>query len=191
MKKVFEPETAKKCDKNAPRLLIIDGHNAHTMVDFLEYADKHNIIVLCLPPHTTHHLQPCDVSVFSPLSKAWKRLVDESFELGIAVTQYNLIEIYARARLSAFKDTTIHEAFCKTGIWPPNPDVLPAEAYGPSRATTTQLNLPGFPDPLFPNPSPPTATTPTSNNASTDIPSLQDTEADWPIQNGDAVANCE
>jgi hypothetical protein len=148
MKKVFEPQTRERGTASAPRLLILDGHNSHTTSDFLDYAAEHNIIVVCLPPHTTHRLQPCDVAVFSPLSTAWKNAVDESWAMGIPVDRYNLLQTYGKARLIAFKDTTIKQSFLLTGIWPPNPDVIPVEAYGPSRATSTQLNLPGIPDQL-------------------------------------------
>jgi DDE superfamily endonuclease len=141
---VFEPQSRKTSNPNVPRLLIIDGHNSHTTVKFLEYAHEHNIIVLCLPPHTTHYLQPCDVGVFGPLSRSWKAEVERSFNKGIPITRYNLIETYAKARLSSFKHTTIESAFRKTGIWPPNPAAIPAEAYGPSQANSTRAILPGL-----------------------------------------------
>jgi hypothetical protein len=156
MEKLFEPETRKTCNPDRPRLLIIDGHNSHTTLRFLEYAESHNIIVLCLPPHTTHRLQPCDVGVFGPLSKAWKKEVENCYLQWITVSRYNLVEVYARARIASFKCDTIQAAFRKSGIWPPNPDAIPAEAYGPSRATSTRVLLPGI-TPLpqtLPNPCP-------------------------------------
>ncbi|KIM29371.1 hypothetical protein M408DRAFT_68262, partial [Serendipita vermifera MAFF 305830] len=96
MQKVFVPETKKKCKNSLPRLLIVDGHNSHTHYKFLEYANRCNVIVLCLPPHTTHRLQPCDVGVFGPLSKAWKKEVQKCFAEGRPVDKYNLISVYSR-----------------------------------------------------------------------------------------------
>jgi DDE superfamily endonuclease len=146
MKKVFEPQTRALCNATAPRLLILDGHNSHTTADFLDYAYEHNIIVICLPPHTTHHLQPCDVAVFSPLASEWKKAVDQSFAEGEPVDRYNLLKTYAKARKIAFKSSTIQEAFRLTGIWPLDINAIPVEAYGPSMATSTQLSVPGVPD---------------------------------------------
>lgn len=143
MKKAFVPETLLKCQNDLPRLLIIDGHNSHTHYGFLDYANQNNVIVLCLPPHTTHKLQPCDVGVFGPLANAWKNEVQKSFAMGHVVTKYNLIEVYSRARLLSFKPTTIQAAFKTTGIWPFNRDVLGPAAYLPAEATTTRMNLPG------------------------------------------------
>ncbi|XP_031355917.1 jerky protein homolog-like [Photinus pyralis] len=36
-------------------LLLLDGHTSHTSnVEMLEFAEQHDIILFCLPPHTTH-----------------------------------------------------------------------------------------------------------------------------------------
>lgn len=46
-------------------LLILDGHSSHcNSVQMLEFAEENNIILLCLPSHTTHWLQPLDRSFF-------------------------------------------------------------------------------------------------------------------------------
>lgn len=139
---MFEPQTRGVCDPTVPRVLIVDGHNSHTTTKFLDHAQKHNIIVICLPPHTTHYLQPCDVALFGPLSKAWQAEVQKCYDAGLSVTRYNLIEVYARAREVAFKVDTIITAFRKTGIWPPNRYALPAEAYLTAAATSNRMNLP-------------------------------------------------
>lgn len=49
-------------------LLILDSHNSHCFYFFCSFAEKHNIIIICLPFHTTHVLQPCDVGIFGPLA---------------------------------------------------------------------------------------------------------------------------
>jgi hypothetical protein len=54
------------------RLLILDGHGSHVSLEFVEYAEQHNIVPLCFPPHSTHHLQPLDVGLFSPLEGVQK-----------------------------------------------------------------------------------------------------------------------
>ena len=51
------------------RMLIIDGHGSHLTLDFIDLARANDIIVYCLPPHTTHVLQPLDVAVYGPLKK--------------------------------------------------------------------------------------------------------------------------
>jgi hypothetical protein len=142
----FHPATAERNVTRGYRLLILDGHNSHTTYQFCSFAEKHKIIVLCLPPHTTHRLQPCDVGVFGPLAACWKGVVNAKSAEYIPIRKNNLVRYYAAAREKAFSQTTIQAAFRKTGIWPLNPDAIPAEAFAPSLNTTTQPALPIAPE---------------------------------------------
>lgn len=53
------------------RLLIIDGHESHCSVAFRDLCEEMKIILLCMPPHSSHLLQPLDVGCFSPLKRAY------------------------------------------------------------------------------------------------------------------------
>ena len=64
------PSANFRLDPTRERLLIIDGHASHLSFPFFEFAVDHNITLLRMPAHTSHLLQPLDVSVFSPLKKA-------------------------------------------------------------------------------------------------------------------------
>ncbi|CAH2010540.1 unnamed protein product [Acanthoscelides obtectus] len=53
-------------------LLVLDGHSSHCSdVEILDLATANDIILLCLPSHTTHWLQPLDRSFFKPLKVYW------------------------------------------------------------------------------------------------------------------------
>jgi hypothetical protein len=53
-------------------LVIFDGHASHcNNLETLKFAEDHDIILLCLPPHTTHYLQPLDRSVFKSLKSTF------------------------------------------------------------------------------------------------------------------------
>ena len=43
------------------------------------FAKKNIIILLCIPPNTSHALQPLDVGVFHPLKSAWKDIIKQWF----------------------------------------------------------------------------------------------------------------
>jgi hypothetical protein len=47
-----------------PVLLFLDGHQCHFTVKVIEAAKQNNVIILCLPPHTTHVFQPLDLVTF-------------------------------------------------------------------------------------------------------------------------------
>ena len=50
------------------RLLILDGHNSHLNMRFIDWCGLHRIILAFFPSHSTHRLQPLDVSLFGPLA---------------------------------------------------------------------------------------------------------------------------
>lgn len=41
-------------------LLILENHESHLSIDGLKYCTEYGIIVLSLPPHCSHRLQPLD-----------------------------------------------------------------------------------------------------------------------------------
>ena len=50
------------------RLLIVDGHSSHVNMKFLIKCDDLNILMMILPSHSTHRLQPLDVFLFFSLA---------------------------------------------------------------------------------------------------------------------------
>jgi hypothetical protein len=49
-------------------MLIVNGHDSHVTLEAVEFCVQNKILLLCLPPHSTNWLQPCDVSIFSLVS---------------------------------------------------------------------------------------------------------------------------
>jgi len=66
LRKVFIPLT-RPARPSQKRLLIIDGHGSHVTVDYMWEAYSNNIHIIYLPAHTSHVLQPLDLSCFSVL----------------------------------------------------------------------------------------------------------------------------
>ena len=68
-----------RCTKNISRgrrLFIVDGHNSHLNMRFIDYADRNRIILVILPPYLIHRLQPLDIGLFSPLSTYYSEEID-------------------------------------------------------------------------------------------------------------------
>lgn len=59
------------------RLLILDGHESHHSTDFELYCKDKNTISICMPPHSSHILQPLDIGCFSPLKQAYGRQIED------------------------------------------------------------------------------------------------------------------
>lgn len=78
--KSFIPQASKRNMSGKPIFLIYDGHGSHNTAELIRIARKNNCILFCLPPHTTHKLQPLDVGVFGPFQRAWIERCDEIVE---------------------------------------------------------------------------------------------------------------
>ena len=98
IKKDFEPATAARTVTGSYHLLILNGHNSHCTYGLCKFAADNKIIIICLPSHTTHTLQPYDVACFGPLASAWKSEVNAASVDYLEITKQNLLEFYAKAR---------------------------------------------------------------------------------------------
>lgn len=118
--RVFDRHTREEAG-NRRRLLIVDGHSSHVNMAFIRKADTLRILVLILPPHTTHRLQPLDVGLFQPLSTAYSKHLNEFLygSLGMSkMTKRNFWNVFKHAWNDSFTIKNILHAFEKTGISP-------------------------------------------------------------------------
>ena len=83
-------------------------------------------MLACLPPHTTHKLQPLDEGFFQPLSTLYKRKLVEllSLDSSTNVDKVDFIRLYQAARLEAAKESTIQHAWEKAFLFPLDPERL-------------------------------------------------------------------
>jgi len=92
---------------------------------FINFADEHRILILILPPHSTHHLQPLDVGLFSPLASAYttelNNLMHNSLGM-VSMSKRFFWSLFHPAWKQSFTEKNIVSAFEKTGIFPFNPE---------------------------------------------------------------------
>lgn len=122
LQEVFLPETQLKCG-DLPRLLIFDGHGSHITFEFVSKCFSHNILLLCLPAHSTHLLQPLDVGLFSPYQHFYGLAVDNYMRSGqnIAGIKKSIFILFlTEARQATFTTHNIRQSFSSTGIYPLN-----------------------------------------------------------------------
>jgi hypothetical protein len=105
------------------RLLVLDGHESHHSTDFELYCKDHDIITLCMPPHSSHILQPLDVGCFGPLKRAYGGEVEKRVRAG---TTHISKEDFFPAFLAAFQQTmtiqNVQAGFRGAGLVPHNPE---------------------------------------------------------------------
>lgn len=61
--------------RTGPVILLVDGHHSHLSLSLVKTAREKGVHLFCLPPHTTHILQPLDVGVYGPVKQAWKKIL--------------------------------------------------------------------------------------------------------------------
>ena len=94
---------------------------------FITECDRLRILLTISPPHSTHRLQPLDVSLFRPLATQYTNgLNDLMFKsLGlVSMTKRSFWQIFWPAWQHSFTIKNISSGFKKTGIWPLKPGVL-------------------------------------------------------------------
>ena len=103
-----------------PVLLLLDGHSTHYTPEALREARKEGVIIMCLPPNTTHAAQPFDVSFFGPLKKNWSSVCHSyvSENPGKVVTKYTFSGLFSQAWYKTIRPELIVAGFRTVGICP-------------------------------------------------------------------------
>ena len=112
--------------KDNPTLLILDNHQSHLAPEVLQLAKQHGVVLLTLPPHCTHKLQPLDVGVFGPFMTYYNQAIS-NFHMnhpGQRVDIYNLAEFVGQAHQKSMTPKNIQSSFQKVGIVPYRDDVF-------------------------------------------------------------------
>ncbi|CAK5274984.1 unnamed protein product, partial [Mycena citricolor] len=150
-KKCFIPQAKawakEKGTNDQPILLVLDGHGSHEALELIDLARENNIILLLLPPHTTHKLQPLDVGVFGPFSRAWTEKCDDVVDdTTKEMPKEDFVKHYMDVRRQTFKPATIQTAFRKSGLFPINRAAFNDEDYATSVPfSTTARDIPVAP----------------------------------------------
>ena len=141
LKRVFDPQT-KELANGKPRVLICDGFRTHETLEILEFCFKNYIILCRLPSHTSHKLQPCDVSVFGPLKTAYRDQVERLNRGGVDIVgKEHFTSLYKPARDRALTKRNIVAGWAATGLFPFNPErVLRGVQKPPAKLTVPKAN---------------------------------------------------
>ena len=105
------------------RLLLLDGHGSHDNVDFLWQCKQNRVHVVFEPPHTSHILQPLDLTCFSPLKSRYREILNNlvSISDGAPLKKRNFLSCYYEARSSHLTERQIRAGWEAAGLKPWNP----------------------------------------------------------------------
>ncbi|XP_026019298.1 uncharacterized protein LOC113019676 [Astatotilapia calliptera] len=123
-----------KCSPDLPLLLIMDNHEAHISLKALDIAKTSGIVMLTIPPHTSHRLQPLDKCVYGPFKTYYNRALDGWMRSnpGKTASIYQIAGCVNDAFMSAMTPRNISSGFRATGIFPYNRDIFSDAEFEPS-----------------------------------------------------------
>ena len=77
-------------------MLLVNSYASYITTAAIQYYVDYKIILLCLPLHITHLLQPLDIGIFSPLATAYKSHVQRITRLGGSyhIDKVDFLKIY-------------------------------------------------------------------------------------------------
>ena len=117
-----------------PVVLLVDGHSSHIDIEVSKFCLENQILLYCLPAHSSNLLQPLDVGFFRSLKSAWgkecNRYRAKSF--GSNVTKEVFSEVFRDAWLSTVRTSLFVNAFQESGVCSLNPHVIDESKLAPS-----------------------------------------------------------
>ena len=125
-----------------PLLLLLDGHASHYNPTFLKLAAEEGIIVFCLPPHTTHLLQPLDNGAFASLKDHWRNECQRFYTQnpGKVLNRRNFMQVFNKAWVQGMSICNVMTCFRAAGVFPVDRTVVLSQldtigTSSPSRST--------------------------------------------------------
>ena len=89
-----------RSSKERPVLLILDNVNAHISPTVIDLARENGVVMLAIPPHTSHHLQPLDrtchkhfKTAFGVTMGGWVDALSPSLLFFFYLPEYNLLQL--------------------------------------------------------------------------------------------------
>jgi len=122
-------------------ILLLDGHGSHLYnLQFMQLMTENSVEVFCFPPHTSHILQPADISVFKSLKTHWttEGLKFTRHTAGKKVGKDNFFKVFVPAWSKSATVDNIQSGFRRSGIFPFNPSAVPKDVFLPSLTTEHQ-----------------------------------------------------
>ena len=109
----------RKLMENFVSCFVIDSHITAT---WIEYCMRNDIVLMVLPPHSSHLTQPLDVGVFGLLKTMMASALQPLISTEIhRIIKAEWLSAFVEAHEGAFSTQNIQAGFRGTGILPYNP----------------------------------------------------------------------
>ncbi|KAI4455635.1 hypothetical protein MML48_9g00001208 [Holotrichia oblita] len=124
-----------KCSVNDKVLLVMDNHCSHSTLKIFEFCKESSIVIVTLPPHTSHRLQPLEICFYGPLKTAYNQecgnfMKTRNYQ---KIQQTDIAEIFKKAYNRTATIEKAVKGFETAGIFPLNPHVINEEELAPTQ----------------------------------------------------------
>ena len=116
--KLFLPEVRRI---PGTKVLIGDNLASHISTNVIELCRLNDVEFVCLPPNSTHVLQPLDVAVYGPLKNHWRKILRELLKRepdAKALNKPKFPGLLKRLTESLDSKSLLQKGFDKCGIFP-------------------------------------------------------------------------
>ena len=115
-------------------LLILDGHKSHVSFEVIQVAKSNGLDLLSFPSHTSHAMQPLDVTCFKPFKFAFRAYKDKWTvdHIGESPVKEDIAQWISFSLKKALSPENIKCDFAVIGIYPICPSAMDARM-GPSK----------------------------------------------------------
>ena len=116
----------------SPVMLILDGHYSHTRnLSLIDFAQQNSVHIVCLPPHTSHRMQPLDVAFMSPFKTSYAQEVTSWLRdhPNRVFNHYSIGKVVGEAYKRSATMSISEKGFSATGLCPINRYVFPDEDF--------------------------------------------------------------
>ena len=112
-----------------PLMLLLDGHSSHYTLELVNLAAAHDVVIFCLPPHTTANSQPLDTSCFKLLKTSWSDVCRKYLftNPGLVITKFHFSRLFSQAWSNSMTINNITCGFQTTGIYLLDPNAILAK----------------------------------------------------------------
>ena len=144
---VFNPATKAKARNGRDwRLLFIDGHGSHVTMKFLNWCQKHSVLLAIYPLHSTHRLQPLDVSLFAPLATFYTQQLETFIHQSQGLSglgKRDFFDLFWPAYINTFTAANIASGWLKTGLYPFDSELVISQLTKHSKDNKDEPERPG------------------------------------------------
>lgn len=123
-----------RASKASKVLLLLDNHHFYITVAVIDYSKANRVVMLTLPPHCTHKMQPLDRSIFGALKAYYNSACTSWMDNNPGTTMRidHIASLVGQALPKATKRENIKIGFKVCGIFPYNRDVFDEDDNQPS-----------------------------------------------------------